>query len=555
MKKKKVCVMLSMIMTVMSLSACGGGADNGTPSMDAYTNSEQSGGYDGMIVNSPQMAEDVDFDMANSYATADTAEAPTDETASQDWNTEEYSALEEAGFKAVANSPLSTFSADVDTASYSNVRRMIEQGYSMDEIPAGAVRIEEMLNYFTYDYNLPKKDEPFGVTTMIGDCPWNEDAKLLQIGLKTQEIDFGEAPDSNLVFLLDVSGSMRDDDKLPLLQKSFSMLVEALGEKDMVSIVTYAGSDRVVLAGGSGDNQARIIEAINALEAGGSTNGAAGIETAYALAEKYFIEGGNNRVIIATDGDLNVGVSSESDLKELVTEKKESGVYLSVLGFGTGNIKDNKMETLADCGNGNYAYIDSIGEAKKVLVEQMGATLVTVAKDVKLQVEFNPAYVKGYRLLGYENRALATEDFDDDRKDAGEIGAGHMVTALYEIVPVDSGQEIAENELKYQDNKSDTGVINGEWLNLKIRYKEPDADESILKEYPVTQEDYTDKPSEDFYFAAAVAEFGLMLRDSEYKGDASFENVRALLKKVDTDEDDYKDEFVYLVKKLQKATI
>lgn len=555
MKKKKVCVMLSMIMTVMSLSACGGGADNGTPSMDAYTNSEQSGGYDGMIVNAPQMAEDVDFDMANSYATADTAEAPTDETASQDWNTEEYSALEEAGFKAVANSPLSTFSADVDTASYSNVRRMIEQGYSMDEIPAGAVRIEEMLNYFTYDYDLPKKDEPFGVTTMIGDCPWNEDAKLLQIGLKTQEIDFGEAPDSNLVFLLDVSGSMRDDDKLPLLQKSFSMLVEELGEKDMVSVVTYAGSDRVVLAGESGDNQARIIEAINALEAGGSTNGAAGIETAYALAEKYFIEGGNNRVIIATDGDLNVGVSSESDLKELVTEKKESGVYLSVLGFGTGNIKDNKMETLADCGNGNYAYIDSIGEAKKVLVEQMGATLVTVAKDVKLQVEFNPAYVKGYRLLGYENRALATEDFDDDRKDAGEIGAGHMVTALYEIVPVDSGQEIAETELKYQDNKSDTGVINGEWLNLKIRYKEPDADESILKEYPVTQEDYTDKPSEDFYFAAAVAEFGLMLRDSEYKGDASFENVRALLKKVDTDEDDYKDEFVYLVKKLQKATI
>lgn len=258
-------------------------------------------------------------------------------------------------------------------------------------------------------------------------------------------------------------------------------------------------------------------------------------------------------MIIATDGDLNVGVSSESDLKELVTEKKESGVYLSVLGFGTGNIKDNKMETLADCGNGNYAYIDSIGEAKKVLVEQMGATLVTVAKDVEAQVEFNPAYVKGYRLLGYENRALAAEDFGDDRKDAGEIGAGHMVTALYEIVPVDSGQEIAENELKYQDNKSDTGVINGEWLNLKIRYKEPDADESILKEYPVTQEDYTDKPSEDFYFAAAVAEFGLMLRDSEYKGDASFENVRALLKKVDTDEDDYKDEFVYLVKKLQES--
>lgn len=557
MKKKKVCVLLGMVMIAVSLSGCGGGAgaDNGAPSMDAYTKNEQSGGYDGMIVNSPQIAEDASFDMANSYATADAAEAPMDEMAPQDWNTEEYSALEEAGFKSVANDPLSTFSADVDTASYSNVRRMIEQGYTMDEIPEGAVRIEEMLNYFSYDYNLPKKNEPFGVTTVIGDCPWNEEAKLLQIGLKTQEIDFSEAPDSNLVFLLDVSGSMTSDDKLPLLQKSFSMLVEELGEKDTVSIVTYAGSDRVVLQGESGDNKTRIIEAINALEAGGSTNGADGIGTAYALAEKYFIEGGNNRVILATDGDLNVGISSESGLKELVTEKKESGVFLSVLGFGTGNIKDNKMETLADCGNGNYAYIDTIGEAKKVLVEQMGATLVTVAKDVKLQVEFNPAYVKGYRLLGYENRALATEDFDDDKKDAGEIGAGHMVTALYEIIPVDSEQEIPETELKYQDDKKTAGVENGEWLNLKIRYKEPDADESILKEYPVTQEAYTDKPSQDFYFAAAVAEFGLMLRDSEYKGDASFENVRALLKKVDTDEDDYKDEFVYLVKKLQKQSL
>lgn len=533
MKKKKVCVLLSVIMTVVSLSGCG----------------SSSGGMDNAFSNSAQTAaEETSFDTTAINATADYAQ-------SYDWNTEEYSAVEEPGFKSVVNEPLSTFSADVDTASYSNIRRMIEDGYSMDEIPAGAVRIEEMLNYFSYDYKLPGKNEPFGVTTVIGDCPWNEDAKLLQIGLKTQEIDFSEAPDSNLVFLLDVSGSMCTDDKLPLLQKSFSMLVEELGEKDTVSIVTYAGSDQVILKGESGDNKEAIFEAINALEAGGSTNGADGIETAYALAEKYFIKGGNNRVILATDGDLNVGVSSESDLKELITEKKESGVYLSVLGFGTGNIKDNKMETLADCGNGNYAYIDSISEAKKVFVEQMGATLVTVAKDVKLQVEFNPAYIKGYRLLGYENRALATEDFDDDRKDAGEIGAGHMVTALYEIIPVDSGQEIPETELKYQDNKNDTGVTNGERLNLKIRYKEPDADESLLKEYPVKEEDYTSKPSEDFYFAAAVAEFGLLLRDSEYKGTASFENIRELLKKVDTDEDDYKDEFVYLVKKLQKATL
>lgn len=537
------------------MEQAGSYTNNGAPSAKSADTADHATSDGGILKSEETAAEDAAFDMMVTNAAADHAGAPMEDEGSDYWNTEEYDSVKETGFQSVANNPLSTFSADVDTASYSNIRRMIEEGYSMEEIPAGAVRIEEMLNYFSYDYRLPKKDEPFGVTTVIGDCPWNEDAKLLQIGLKTEEIDFSEAPDSNLVFLLDVSGSMCSDDKLPLLQKSFSMLADELGERDTVSIVTYAGYDQVILEGETGDNKEKIIEAINALEAGGSTNGADGIETAYALAEKYFIKDGNNRVILATDGDLNVGPSSESELDELITGKKESGVYLSVLGFGTGNIKDNKMETLADHGNGNYAYIDSVGEAKKVLVEQMGATLVTVAKDVKLQVEFNPAYIKGYRLLGYENRALATEDFDDDRKDAGEIGAGHMVTALYEIVPVDSRQEIPETELKYQDGKNDTGVTNGEWLNLKIRYKEPDADESILKEYPVTEEEYTGKPSEDFYFAAAVAEFGLMLRDSEYKGTASFENVRELLKEVDTDEDDYKDEFVYLVKKLQKATI
>lgn len=569
MKKKKICVLLGFVMTTMSLYGCGaasGGADSGvsnTPqadsvskdiiqsdvvSNDAAYDKSDAGGADGGM----QIAEEAPVYEMNAYVSADAAFDSSD-MRMPDWNTEEYSAVEETGFKSVTNDPLSTFSADVDTASYSNLRRMIENGYSMEEIPEGAVRIEEMLNYFSYDYNLPKKGEPFGVTTVLGDCPWNEDAKLLQIGLKTQEIDFGEAPDSNLVFLLDVSGSMYTDDKLPLLQKSFTMLVQELGRKDTVSIVTYAGADCVVLEGESGDNQKEIIAAVNALEAGGSTNGADGIKTAYELAERYFIKGGNNRVILATDGDLNVGPSSESELDTLITEKKESGVYLTVLGFGTGNIKDNKMETLADHGNGNYAYIDSVGEAKRVLVEQMGATLVTVAKDVKLQVEFNPAYIKGYRLLGYENRALATEDFNDDTKDAGEIGAGHMVTALYEIVPSDSDQKIPETELKYQDNKNDMGVKNGEWLNLKIRYKEPEGEESILKEYPVKEEDYTQKPSEDFYFAAAVAEFGMILRDSAYKGESSFENVRALLKEVDTDKDDYKDEFVYLVKRLQRT--
>ena len=555
MKKRIVCVLLSLIMTTVSLYGCGantGGADAGmadTPRADAPSNN---------IVQSDRVSSDAGAEGGMQIAgeaafyEMDVCAAPAD-IALPDWNTEEYSALEEPGFKAVANDPLSTFSADVDTASYSNLRRMIEDGYTLMEIPEGAVRIEEMLNYFSYDYKLPEKKEPFGVTTVIGDCPWNQEAKLLQIGLKTQEIDFSEAPDSNLVFLLDVSGSMYTDDKLPLLQKALRMLVQELGGKDTVSIVTYAGEDCVVLEGESGSHQEEIIAAVSALEAGGSTNGADGIETAYELAERYFIKGGNNRVILATDGDLNVGPSSESELDALIKEKKASGVYLTVLGFGTGNIKDNKMETLADHGNGNYAYIDSVGEAKKVLVEQMGATLVTVAKDVKLQVEFNPAYIKGYRLLGYENRALATEDFDDDTKDAGEIGAGHMVTALYEIVPVDSKQEIPETKLKYQESQTDTGVKNGEWLNIKIRYKEPEEEESILKEYPVKEEDYAKEPSEDFYFAAAVAEFGLILRDSAYKGEASFENVRALLKKVDTDEDDYKDEFVYLVKKLQRT--
>lgn len=545
-KKRFLAALLSVITVSVSLCGCGAGGQNSATSKSDTNIST--------VYNSDMVAaEEADGAMFDSiYNNSLTTQDGWEDIIGEGWNTEEYSSIREIGYKSVANEPLSTFSADVDTASYSNLRRMIENGYSLEDIPSGAVRIEEMLNYFSYDYNLPEGEEPFGVTTVIGDCPWNEDAKLLQIGLKTEEIDFSEAPESNLVFLLDVSGSMYSDNKLPLLQKSFSMLVEELTEKDRVSIITYAGKDEVVLEGARGDEKAVIKEALEALEAGGSTNGADGIETAYRLAEEYFIEGGNNRVILATDGDLNVGVTSESALDELITEKKESGVFLSVLGFGTGNIKDNKMETLADRGNGNYAYIDSLSEAKKVLVEQMGATLVTVAKDVKFQVEFNPAYVKGYRLLGYENRVLQTEDFDDDTKDAGEIGAGHMVTALYEIIPVDSAQEIPETELKYQSGQGSAGVENGEWLTLKIRYKEPESDESKLCAYPVTEEAYTENPGEDFYFAAAVAELGLLVRNSEYKKDASFENIRELLKQVDTQADEYKDEFEYLVKKLQR---
>ena len=550
MKKKGLAVFMAMVLSGISLCGCGGDGGNSTSNIHVggSDNGMAGGQVEGMTSETFNGDGGLSYDVRGDMDLY--GEIPA-EVPGVEWNTEEYNSIREMGFQSVANAPLSTFSADVDTASYSNLRRMIEQGCSMDQIPAGAVRIEELLNYFSYDYNLPKGKEPFGVTAVMGDCPWNSDARLLQIGLKTEEIDFGEAPDSNLVFLLDVSGSMYSEEKLPLLQRSFGLLAEELTEKDKVSIITYAGSDTIVLEGVSGDEKEKIREALDSLEASGSTNGAGAIESAYRLAEQYFIEGGNNRIILATDGDLNVGASSESELEKLVTQKRKSGVYLSVLGFGMGNIKDNKMETLADKGNGNYAYIDSLKEAKKVLVEQMGATLVTVAKDVKLQGEFNPAYVKGYRLLGYENRMLAAEDFDDDTKDAGEIGAGHMVTALYEIIPVDSAQEIPETDLKYQEKQS-AGVENGEWLNLKVRYKDPDSDSSELCTYAVTEEAYSEQPSEDFYFAAAVAEFGLLVRDSEYKKDASFENIRNLLKKVDTGADEYRDEFEYLVRQLER---
>ncbi|MCI8434157.1 MAG: VWA domain-containing protein [Lachnospiraceae bacterium] len=550
MKKKGLAVFMAMVLSGISLCGCGGDGGNAASNINVggSDNGMAGGQMEGMTSETFNGDGGLSYDVSGDMDLF--GEIPA-EAPGVEWNTEEYNSIREMGFRSVANAPLSTFSADVDTASYSNLRRMIEQGCSMEQIPAGAVRIEELLNYFSYDYNLPKGKEPFGVTAVMGDCPWNSDARLLQIGLKTEEIDFGEAPDSNLVFLLDVSGSMYSQEKLPLLQRSFGLLAEELTEKDKVSIITYAGSDTIVLEGVSGDEKEKIREALDSLEASGSTNGAGAIESAYRLAEQYFIEGGNNRIILATDGDLNVGASSESELEKLVTQKRKSGVYLSVLGFGMGNIKDNKMETLADKGNGNYAYIDSLKEAKKVLVEQMGATLVTVAKDVKLQVEFNPAYVKGYRLLGYENRMLAAEDFDDDTKDAGEIGAGHMVTALYEIIPVDSAQEIPETDLKYQEKQS-AGVENGEWLNLKVRYKDPDSDSSELCTYAVTEEAYSEQPSEDFYFAAAVAEFGLLVRDSEYKKDASFENIRNLLKKVDTGADEYRDEFEYLVRQLER---
>lgn len=466
----------------------------------------------------------------------------TNDVNEPEFNTEEYSAIKENSFKSAVADPLSTFSIDVDTASYANVRRMIQSGKT---VPADAVRVEEMLNYFHYDYPSPKEDEPFSVNTQLTDCPWNKDTKLMRVGLHAEDIDFSDRAPMNLVFLIDVSGSMYSADKLPLVQKSFSILTNELDEKDRISIVTYAGSDKVVIDGASGDCREEILEAIDRLQAGGSTAGAAGITTAYEIAEKNFIEGGNNRIILATDGDLNVGVSSEGELKKLVEKKRKNGVSLSVLGFGTGNIKDNKMETLADNGNGSYSYIDSINEAKKVLVDEMGGTLVTVAKDVKIQVEFNPAYVKGYRLIGYENRALSSEDFADDSKDAGEIGAGHTVTALYEVALSDSEMDFASSDLKYTD--ASAGTENGEFLTVSIRYKEPDGNESKLLTYPVTAEDYSQNMNDDFRFAAAVAEFGMLLRDSQYKGTSSKDSVLELLSQNDFADDEYKTEFMDLV--------
>ena len=463
---------------------------------------------------------------------------------------ETYEEMDENEFMDVEKQPLSTFAADVDTASYTNIRRMINEGYMPDEIPSGSVRIEEMINYFDYDIPAPKDGEPFCVTAEMNTCPWNEDNKLLMVGMRTEEIDLSDAPASNLVFLIDVSGSMYDDDKLPLLQQSFCMLAESLTENDRISIVTYASGDTVVLEGAKGNEYKKIADAINSLEASGSTNGSAGIQTAYELAEENFIKGGNNRVILATDGDLNVGVTTQSGLEELITEKKESGVYLSVLGFGQGNINDANMETLADKGNGNYAYIDSTFEANRVLVQQLGSTLFTVAKDVKLQVEFNPEQVESYRLVGYENRVMDAKDFNDDTKDGGEIGAGHCVVALYEVVPAGSSSSNLRYGEKEEESKAEKdSKYADEYCAISIRYKEPDGNESKLLTYPVDIKADSKTPSEDFLFAAYVAETGMVLKDSKYVEGIGLVDVYKDLKKLGV-KDEARKEFVQLVRTL-----
>ncbi len=464
---------------------------------------------------------------------------------SEGFNTEEYDAVKESGFASVIKSPLSTFGADVDTASYANIRRMLNYGYKPEDIPEGAVRAEEMVNYFSYSYNGPEDGEPFGVNAAIAKCPWNEENLLLHLGLQTQAIDFSDAGDSNIVFLIDVSGSMSDDNKLPLLQQAFGLLVDELGAKDRVSIVTYASGTRIVIDGVHGNDKETIMDALNGLKAGGSTNGSSALEMAYDLAEDHFIKNGNNRVILASDGDWNVGITSQSAMSKLIKKEKESGIYLSVLGFGMGNYSDSRMQTLADDGNGNYAYIDSLREAKKVLVEELGANMVAVADDVKLQIEFNPTYVAEYRLIGYENRRLNTEDFEDDTKDAGEIGAGHSVTVLYELVPV--GEETEESDLKYQESTlTEQAQTSNEWLTLAIRYKAPGESESQLLEYPIGADCVTEDPNNDYLFSAAVAEFSMLLSNSAYKGNASYEHILDTLSAIKLS-DEYREEFRDLV--------
>ena len=463
----------------------------------------------------------------------------------QQHNTESYDVVNENRFLDAITNPLSTFSIDVDRASYSNVRRYLKQNQKPVK---DAVRIEELVNYFDYSYPQPQKGEPFSVTVEVDSCPWNPSRKLALIGLKGENVSESVIPPSNLVFLIDVSGSMDSHNKLPLLKQSFKFLTDNLRPQDRVAIVVYAGAAGLVLESTPGTQKQKIIDALDNLNAGGSTAGGAGIKLAYAIAKQNFISNGNNRVILATDGDFNVGASSDAEMVRLIEEKRNDGVFLTILGFGMGNYKDSKMEKLSNAGNGNYGYIDDLLEAKKMFGAELWGTLYTIAKDVKIQVEFNPAQVKSYRLIGYENRMLNTEDFNDDKKDAGEIGCGHTVTALYEIIPAES-EEHAPNvdPLEYQTTKVGTSP---NLMTVKVRYKIPKEDDSRLLEYRILERKAT--PSNNIRFASSVAEFGMLLRESEYKGSASFSAVIARAKQsAENDEYGYKADFVKMVELCQ----
>jgi Ca-activated chloride channel family protein len=468
-----------------------------------------------------------------------------------EYNTEGYATVQENEFLKATKNPLSTFSIDVDVASYANLRRFLNHG---QKPPVDAVRIEEMINYFNYDYPQPKGEDPFSVNTELASCPWNEKHQLVHIGLQGKKIPTDNLPASNLVFLIDVSGSMQDANKLPLLKSAFKMLVEEMREQDRVAIVVYAGAAGLVLPSTPGSEKEQIIQALDRLSAGGSTAGGAGIKLAYEVALKNFKNDGNNRIILATDGDFNVGASSNEDMERLIEKKRDEGVFLTVVGFGMGNYKDDKMEILADKGNGNYAYIDNMQEARKVFVNEFGGTLFTIAKDVKLQIEFNPAKVQAYRLIGYENRRLKDEDFNDDKKDAGELGSGHTVTALYEIIPAGVKSDFYQtvDPLKYQKNEEEATQLDydsREVLTLKLRYKKPDGDKSKLITTTLLAKDKDwEDTSENFRWSAAVAEFGMLLRESKYSQDADVASVIRLAKGArGEDEEGYRREFIRLV--------
>lgn len=464
-------------------------------------------------------------------------------------NNESYGQFVENSYQNVRKNPLSTFSIDVDRASYTNIRRYINQG-SLP--PTDAVRIEEMINYFNYNYSAPENNDLFSITTEYTDCPWNTEHKLVHIGLKGVEVDMKDSPANNLVFLIDVSGSMNSPDKLPLLKSGLNLLIDQLRDQDRVSIVVYAGAAGVVLPSTKGNKKDVIKDVIDQLSAGGSTAGGAGINLAYQIAKDHYIKDGNNRVILATDGDFNVGVSDDRALISLIEEKRNDNIFLSVLGFGTGNLKDSKMEQLANKGNGNYNYIDNALEAKKVLVTELGGTLLTIAKDVKIQIEFNPAFVKSYRLIGYENRKLNDEDFNDDKKDAGELGSGHTVTALYEIVPKDSKEQLTNiDELKYQ-NTSEAIVSDAyheEVLTIKFRYKKPKEDKSeLVSKVLFNNNTKLTEANKDCQFSIAVAQFGMLLRNSKYKGNVTYESIITLAKLAKGEDDNgYRAEFIRMV--------
>ena len=517
----------------------------GTHQLNSYPESEPQGVHELPMVEDAVMNSRAALKSGNNLGLSVPATPPPDNP-TPNFNTEEYDSPEENTFVAAITNPISVFGADVDRASFTNIRRMLNN--SRKPTP-GAVRIEEMINYFDYNYPAPKNDCPVEISAQVSDCPWNNKHKLMRIGLQAQNIETENLPPANLVFLIDVSGSMDDENKLPLLVRSFKILIDGLRPQDRVSVVTYSGNVNPAIEPTecNDEGKQKIITYLEGLKANGYTNGNQGLEKAYQMAEKHLIKNGNNRVILATDGDFNVGPSSNSELKQFVENHRDKGVFLTVLGFGMGNYKDSKMQTLADYGNGNYAYIDNISEAKKSLGTELWGTLYTVAKDVKILADFNPAKVKAYRLIGYENRVMAAEDFRNDKKDAGDMGSGHSVTALYEIIPANSDEKIDNIQSEYTVPQNIKKSEN--WATLRFRYKNPNDSTAKEKDFPVLKTAYTQNPDENFKLAATVAQFGLLLKDSKYKGNANYKDLITQAQNLKSDKNGYVDELKVLIRR------